>query len=272
MVSTGRLSGSQDVATRSEQKRHAARVLTNDCIKGAELNQKTAKAADARTAEWGAESPSQSLTSRAYSDMRADIMSGVLKPGQKLKIDELSKHYDVGNSPIREALSLLTSDAFVERNDRRGFRVVGASQEEFKELLKTRIWLESLALRESINNGTNQWEEDIILANYRLSRVPRSKSDSEFIANEEWEDLHKKYHMSLLSACGSVHLLKFCSQLFDQNTRYRHLTGPRAYPKRDIIAEHGAIADAVVARNADLAIELLVSHYQGTSGFLDEGV
>jgi len=220
--------------------------------------------------EWGASGPTRSLTSRAYSAMRADIITGALKPGQKLKIDELVKSYSVGNSPIREALSLLTSDAFVERNDRRGFRVVEVSSEEFDELLKTRIWLEGLALRESINNGDHTWEENIILANYRLSRVPRSKSETEFIANDEWEDLHKKFHMALLNACGSVHLLKFCGQLFDQNTRYRHLTDPRAYPKRDIIAEHGEIADAVVARNADLAVKLLVSHYKSTSGFLQE--
>jgi len=222
------------------------------------------------TQEWGASSPSQSLTSRAYAAMRADIISGKLKPGQKLKIDDLVKGYDVGNSPIREALSLLTSDFFVERNDRRGFRVVEVSADKFRELLKTRIWLEGLALVESIKNGDEHWEENIILANYRLSRVPRSKSETAFIANEEWEDLHKKFHMALLSACGSVHLLKFCSQLFDQNTRYRHLTGPIAYPKRDIIAEHGAIADAVVARNAELATELLVAHYKGTSGFLQK--
>ncbi len=237
------------------------------------MGPKTAQTKDGQNDDvqkWGASSPSQSLTSRAYSAMRADIISGTLKPGQKLKIDDLVKSYEVGNSPIREALSLLTSDSFVERNDRRGFRVVEVSAEEFSELLKTRIWLEGLALRESIKNGDNEWEENIILANYRLSRVARSKSDTEFIANEEWEDLHKKFHMALLSACGSVHLLKFCSQLFDQNTRYRHLTGPRAYPKRNIIAEHGAIADAVVARNPDLAIELLVSHYMGTSGFLAE--
>ena len=89
----------------------------------------------------------ESITSRAYAQLRSDIMSGRLEPGRKLKIEELRKLYDVGTSPIREALSLLTSDKFVERIDQRGFRVATVSLSDFDELLKTRCWLEERALR-----------------------------------------------------------------------------------------------------------------------------
>jgi GntR family transcriptional regulator, carbon starvation induced regulator len=211
---------------------------------------------------------SESMTSRIYSRMRADIISGQLEPARKLKIAELRRRYEAGASPIREALSLLTSDNLVERLDQRGFRVVEASAKEFEELLRTRTWLEETAIRKSIENGDTTWEEQIILAAYRLSRVPRFEDNGQFVANPEWEVRHKHFHMALLAACGSSILLKFCDQLFDQNTRYRHLSAPSAYPSRDINAEHGAICDAVLARNADVAVELLVEHYQRTSVFL----
>ena len=74
---------------------------------------------------------SSSITSQAYSRLRSDIMSGVLTPGKKLKIEELRSLYDFGSSPIREALSMLTSDLFVERIDQRGFRVADVSEKEF---------------------------------------------------------------------------------------------------------------------------------------------
>ena len=67
---------------------------------------------------------SESMTSRVYSLMRNDIISGALKPGMKLKVEQLRGQYKVGTSPIREALSLLTSDHLVERIDQRGFIVV----------------------------------------------------------------------------------------------------------------------------------------------------
>ena len=200
--------------------------------------------------------------------MRADIISGALEPGKKLKIENLIKTYEVGNSPVREALSLLTSDALVERIDQRGFRVVQVSAKEFDELLKTRIWLEERALRESIANGGRDWEEAIILVTYRLTHTKRSSSTEQFIANDDWELLHKEFHMALINACGSEILLKICSQLYDQNTRYRHLTGPSAYPKRTVNDEHSALSEAILARKADEAVELLTSHYQKTATFL----
>ena len=212
----------------------------------------------------------ESITSRAYAQLRSDIMSGRLQPGRKLKIEELRKLYDVGTSPIREALSLLTSDKFVERIDQRGFRVATVSLSDFDELLKTRCWLEERALRESIANGDNRWEEQVVLATYRLSRVPRSEAEDHFVANAEWEARHKHFHMTLISASGSSILFKFCDQLYDQNIRYRQLSGSTAFPARDVNTEHGAICDAVLARDADLAAELLIAHYENTGIFLRE--
>lgn len=211
-----------------------------------------------------------SMTSKAYARLRSDIMSGVLTPGRKLKIEELRQIYDVGTSPIREALSLLTSDHFVERIDQRGFRVAKISSQEFDELLMTRCWLEERALRESIVNGDNSWEEQVVLSAYRLSRVPRYDPGDGFIANPEWEKRHKHFHATLISACGSSIMLKFCDQLYDQNVRYRQLSGTKAYPTRDVSAEHGAICDAALARDGDLAAELLVAHYSRTGKFLQD--
>lgn len=217
-------------------------------------------------------SGSESMTSQAYTRLRSDIISGVLRPGQKLKIEELRLQYDVGTSPIREALSLLTSDHFVERLDQRGFKVASVSEDEFGELLMTRCWLEEKALRESIKNGGSQWEEQAVLAAYRLSRVPRTKHSADFVSNQEWEQRHKHFHMTLISASGSSLLLKFCDQLYDQNVRYRQLSGKLAYPTRDVTAEHGAICDAALARDADLASHLLVEHYTITGNFLKDQI
>lgn len=215
---------------------------------------------------------SKSITSQVYAKLRQDIISGVLRPGQKLKIEKLRAQYDAGTSPIREALSLLTSDHMVERLDQRGFTVAGVSEKEFSELLKTRCWLEERALRESIKNGGSAWEEKVVLAAYRLSRVPRSETDYNFTSNAEWEIRHKHFHMTLISACGSSMLLKFCDQLYDQNVRYRQLSGKKAYPTRDITAEHGAICDAALAHDADLAAKLLWEHYDRTGNFLQKQI
>jgi len=204
----------------------------------------------------------ESITQRVYLTLRRDILSGKLQPGVKLKVEQLRKDYGVGTSPLREAMSLLTSDFLVERIDQKGFRVSEVSHVEYDELLKTRCWLEERALRESINNGDDQWDEQLILANYRLSRIPRFGDD--LVANADWEIAHKTFHNTLISLCGSSMLVKYCGQLYDQNIRYRQLCVSTAYPDRDITEEHSTICDAVIAKDADLAVQLLLSHYQAT--------
>ncbi len=208
-----------------------------------------------------------SITAQLFDRLRADIINGVLKPGQKLKIESLRETYDVGASPVREALSMLTSEGLVQRLDQRGFRVSEISVSDFEELLRTRCWLEDRAMRESIASGSSAWEEGVLLAHHRLKKTPRAATSSE-PASPDWEVAHKLFHLSLLSACGSDFLIGFCEQLYDLNIRYRNLAGAVAYPSRHVEDEHAAICDAALARNGDGAVELLVDHYKGTGEFL----
>jgi GntR family carbon starvation induced transcriptional regulator len=209
-----------------------------------------------------------SLTSQAYARFRADILAGVLAPARKLKVEELRDRYGIGAGPIREALTLLVADGLVERADQRGFRVVDVSEGEFEELLRTRCWLEERALRESMARGGGDWEERIVVAFYRLSRMPRSLEKDRFVENPEWEVQHKTFHQALIGACGSSILLRFCNQLYDQNVRYRRLAGLAAHPARDVTVEHREIMDATLDRDADRAAALLTAHYARTGQFL----
>jgi DNA-binding GntR family transcriptional regulator len=213
-----------------------------------------------------------SLTTQTYQRLRAMIISGELIPGGKLKIEDLRAKLGTGTSPIREALSLLTSDQLVERLDHRGFRVADVSVESFDELLKTRCWLEQRALRESIAQGDARWEENIVLAHHRFSRTPRSLGNKNYVANPEWEIQHKQFHLALLAACGSTFLLKFCDQLYDQNTRYRNITGATSYPKRYIKDEHEKIMKHALDRDADAAVDALMTHYNTTGSFLSKQI
>ncbi len=203
-----------------------------------------------------------SATRQAYTTLQRMIVTGELKPGEKLKIEALRNLLETGASPIREALSLLTSDNLVERIDQRGFRAANVSAENFHEILELRCTLEDLALRQSLANATESWEEQVVLAHHRMQRASGDSRDA-------FEDRHKEFHMALLSNAQSPILLKFCSQLYDLNIRYRFLAGRTLnYQRRDVAKEHSGILDAIVARDADLASERLINHYQMTGEFL----
>jgi DNA-binding GntR family transcriptional regulator len=210
----------------------------------------------------------ESRTARIFNRLRHDVIAGRLRPGQKLKIEDLRQHYDVGVSPLREALSTMCTDGLVERIDQRGFRVADISVRAFDELLKTRCWLEERALRESIASGDNAWEERVVLAHHRLARTPRAEQGDQTQSRQSWEQAHRAFHTSMLAACGSDIMLRFCDQLYDQNIRYRNIAGTAAYPERDIAEEHRRIFEAVADRKADEAIDRLIAHYRATGAFL----
>jgi DNA-binding GntR family transcriptional regulator len=167
--------------------------------------------------------PTGTLASLVYQQLREDILQGRLEPGSKLRLQYLSKHYQVGNSPLREALNRLSSNGLVTREENKGFRVSSASVAELEELIRTRCMLEETALRESVEFGDSKWEETVVLAFHRLNRLEIGAKDSEHRRTPEWELAHREYHIALLSACGSKILLEFCRQLHEQTLRYRSL-------------------------------------------------
>jgi len=208
------------------------------------------------------------LASSVYERLRGDILRGELVPGHKLRIEFVSERYAAGSSPVREALSRLSADGLVDRRDQRGFYVATASAEDLVELTRTRCWLEETGLRESMRIFAHDWEEGVILALHRLSRIPRSTTPDEYHENPEWERLHRAFHRSLIAGCGSRWLLAFCDQLADQAYRYRQLAVQRIYPKRKEKGEHEALVQAVLAREADLAVALLNKHYRLTADII----
>lgn len=207
---------------------------------------------------------SQSSTQRAYLALRNDIIFGRLQPGERLKIDALKESLETGASPVREALSLLTSDQLVDRIDQRGFRVAETSREQFQEILDLRCRLEDLAIRESLANGAPEWEERLVLSHHHMVRARQKEI-------EVFEKCHKDFHMTLISACSSPILLRFCNQLYDLNVRYRYLAGQaKSYSRRNVDAEHQGMLEAAVERDIESACTRLIDHYRNTGAFLSE--
>lgn len=201
-----------------------------------------------------------SATRTAYEAIREMILKGELPAGEKLKIEQLRGMLDTGASPVREALSLLTSDMLVERLDQRGFRASPASLANFQEILGLRCVMEDMALRQSIARSTPEWEEQLVLTHHRMKRVSGAP---------EFEAAHKAFHMALLNNADSPILLRYCGQLYDLNIRYRYLAAAGTnYKARDISAEHVDILEAAIAGEPDAASTALVNHYRVTGEYL----
>lgn len=204
----------------------------------------------------------KTLAEAAWRKLRAGILQGVLKPGEKLHIERLSAAYGVGPTPLREALSRLSSMGLVTAEGQRGFRVAPVSLENLLDVSRNRVWVEALALRAAMAKGDRSWEADIVAAAHRLRGLASHTAKGVTV---DWDRENRLFHEALVAACGSPQLLVFREHLYDMSDRYRRLAVLGGLAGRDLDDEHDAIMAAVLARKAKRAIELVAEHFLATT-------
>lgn len=207
-------------------------------------------------------------TGLAYDRLRAEILHGALMPGERLRAADLQDRFQLGLTPLREALMRLANEGLVEAETHRGARVSDASASGFADLMATRRAIERLCLVQAMRAGDAAWEAEIITAQHLLARaaLPETTQDRDTAA--AWEVLHRRFHAALVAACGSDWLLRFWNQLADHSARYRKI---RLLHHRDAVAEvrdlggeHRALADAVLARDPERGPALMDAHLLAT--------
>jgi DNA-binding GntR family transcriptional regulator len=90
-----------------------------------------------------------------YDVLRSQLLNGVLRPGQKLRMVELAGRFGVSQSVVREALTRLGERGLVVASPQRGFRVRELSVADIAELTELRVEIETVALRLAIDAATS---------------------------------------------------------------------------------------------------------------------
>ena len=212
----------------------------------------------------------RSLTSAVYKRLRADILACRLRPGQKLKVNELALQLEVSLGAVREALARLSAEGLAVSEAQRGFRVAPVSDGDLVDLTEVRIQIETSALRQSIANGDLNWESSIVAAYHRLTNTPLREPSDDARLNDAWSHAHAEFNAALVAACGSPRLLSLRTMLSEQAERYRRFSIPLDDRARDVGEEHQRIVDAVLSRDADTAAALVADHLRATTRILLE--
>ncbi|MES1942588.1 GntR family transcriptional regulator [Salinisphaera sp. PC39] len=210
------------------------------------------------------------LSDRAYEWLKRDIIRGACPPSGRLAVKQLSDHYGIGASPIREALARLAGEGLVVALGQRGFRVPPINLEDLWDVTDTRVLIECQALKQSIEHGGDDWEADVVAAYHQLEKIEGAPT-GDFA---KWERRNQAFHEALVAACPSRWLQRMRDILHDQHRRYRFLSS-RYAPGRDIAAEHRALRDAALAGDVGTATDVLRVHIERTAhaveGLLTEG-
>jgi DNA-binding GntR family transcriptional regulator len=203
-------------------------------------------------------SPQSTVARTTYEKLKHDIIFGKLKPGSKLKLETLKDDYAASVSTLRETLNRLASDGFVSAEEQRGFFVTPISTEDLGEIATLRILLECHALTESLQNGDDDWEADVVGAYHKLSMTERRMQNGDETDLETWKHHDWQFHLSLIRACNSNNLLELHATLFGKYLRYQMLI--LTYRGEVARQEHKALFDAALARDSVNANQMLKDH------------
>ena len=198
------------------------------------------------------------ISSITYDLIKRDIIFNKLKPSSKLKLDNLKNNYNASLSTIRETLNRLASEGFVKAEEQRGFFVNPFSKEDLIEIANLRVLLECHAIKLSIENGTTDWEGNLVASHHKLHLLEKKMQKDYKKYREEWKKYDWEFHLALVSNCASANLLNLHSILYDKSIRYQ-MAVPQ-YRGKGAEDEHKIIFEAAINRDSRIASETLETH------------
>jgi DNA-binding GntR family transcriptional regulator len=201
----------------------------------------------------------RTLAERAFDALHAAILTGRLRPGARLPIEELAELLQMSPMPIREALRRLDARGLVENIPHRGARVTELSVTDLAEVYEARLALEVVAIRRAAGRFDAAHEQQ---ARERLIELSRCSDDSSAAISAA----HTAFHFSLYEAAASTWLLRLIRPIWETSERYcLEVPECRQLATREREHEHEAIVDACVAHDGDTAALALHDHLATTA-------
>ncbi|MDD2233296.1 MAG: GntR family transcriptional regulator [Desulfitobacteriaceae bacterium] len=187
-----------------------------------------------------------------FESMRDAIISGVLKPGERLMEIQLAEEMGVSRTPVREAIRKLELESFAVMIPRKGAYVAGVSYKDFAEVFEMRTALEGLAAGLAAERIT----ADEIEQMERVLLLP----DAEEMDLEKIVERDTDFHDLIYKASRNNRLQQMLANLREQIQRFRATS--LAVPGRyiDAVKEHRVIVEALAEHNSELAKELMETH------------
>ena len=205
----------------------------------------------------------ETLSKHIRDELRTNILRGQWAPGDRLQLNQLSEQFSTSSTVVREALTRLAGDRLVVLKPNRGFFVPTVSLDELRDITALRCVNEQFAVSLAIERGDLNWEGELMAVHHRMEKTP--SRDAENRPTIEWAAAHQAFHAQLLAACGVPVLIDLTNTLSDLTQLYnRWATSATNWSGRDLSAEHQAILDAALARDAETTSRLLAEHYHGT--------
>jgi DNA-binding GntR family transcriptional regulator len=196
----------------------------------------------------------ESLSDQAYENIKRDIITCIFEPGSQIAQPKLAERYEIGMTPIREALKRLSQEGLVESVPRYGYIVSQITFSSIVEIYEVRMILESSTVRLAAERASQEQLEAIVkLQDFKI--IPKDRENYLLFLGR-----NASLHLQIAETTGNKQLFRMIKRFHDSTTRFFHY-GLKLYESsEDMRQEHVQIAGALFERDADLAERLMRDH------------
>jgi DNA-binding GntR family transcriptional regulator len=191
---------------------------------------------------------------RAAATLRAAILDGELRPGQRVNQEAWAERAGVSLIPAREALRALAGEGLVTYRPRRGYAVTELDLGELEEVYRLRSLLETDVLRRGVGRATRE-DVSALEAAAEDCRAAAEAGDvaAQLAAN-------RRFHDRLHGLAGSRPAARLIDLLWDSTEAYRALYYALPGEAREADHAHRAIIAAVAAGDTQAVVALQEAH------------
>ena len=205
------------------------------------------------------------LADQAYRALREEIISGKLKPGERLTERHLATRLGVSPTPIREALQRLEHEHLIERTDTRRILVAEPSVHRLYELTVIEAGLRGVGARLAAENAS---EKELAAIEATYAGFTATMTPEQALAEA------RKLHELIDHASHNETLIAMIATATAFDWQFRLGTIPELFGEdrktaRERHREHGKIVTALISRDGQAAEKLMREHIlRATEEFL----
>lgn len=182
-----------------------------------------------------------------FHTLRKAILTGELKPGERLMEIPLAQKLGVSRTPVREAIRKLELEGLVTMIPRRGAIVAQISVKGLKDVLEVRRALDTFCAELACERISDEDKKRLLVAHKEFIKATDSKNAT-IIAKAD-----VAFHDIIIGATGNERIVTLINNLAEQIYRYRF-----EYIKDDsrhqvLVDEHKALMDAIVEGDCEKA-------------------
>ena len=189
-----------------------------------------------------------------FKTLRQAILTGELKPGERLMEIHLANKLGVSRTPIREAIRKLELEGLVIMIPRRGAEVAEITEKSMKDVLEVRKALDILAVELACERITEEDKEKLLLACQEFEEAVKIGNFA-MIAKTD-----VMFHDIIVEATGNVRLVQMVNNLAEQMYRYRFEYIKDASQHERLVEEHRNIYEGVIRGDKETAVTASGTH------------